>query len=111
MESPKITAENLKDLEIQLETHIFTCVRYKDTPDAGFTSNLWLLIEAVQHSDKVSDEGIKLVAKGLLASVMNHQIQKHDMSEVNERLLKFREEEAKKKADEETANLKAEFAL
>lgn len=111
MESPKITAETLKDLEIQLETHIFTCIRYKDSPDAGFSANLVLLLEAVEHSDKVTDDGIKLIAKGLLGSVMKHDIQKHDMNEVNERLLKYREEEAKKKAEEETATLRAEFAL
>jgi hypothetical protein len=99
MESPEITAETLKNLEVQLETHIFTCIKYKDTPDAGFTSNLWLLLEAVEHSDKVTDEGIKLIAKGLLSSVINHQIQKHDMEEVNDRLLKFREKQATEAAE------------
>ena len=103
MESPKITAETLKDLEIQLETHIFTCVKYKNTPDNGFTANLYLLLEAVQNSDKVTDEGIKMIAKGLFGSVMKHDIQKHDMNKVNERLLNYREEEAKKKAESDVA--------
>lgn len=77
---------NTKDLDIQLESHIFTCVKYKDSPDNGFSGNLFLLCEAVEHSDKVTDEGIKLIAKGLLASVMHHQIQKHDMDKVNNKL-------------------------
>ena len=82
-------AEEIKDtknLDIELETHIFTCVKYKDSPDSGFSANLFLLTEAIQHSDKVLDENIKLIAKGLLASVMYHKIQKHDMDEVNKKL-------------------------
>ena len=97
MESSTITAESLKDLDIQLETHVFTCVKYKDTPDAGFSSNLYLLIEAVQQSDKVKDENIKLLAKGILNSVSSHKIIKHDMDQVNKQLLELK----KKKADEE----------
>lgn len=73
-------------LEVELESHIFTCIKYKDSPDNGFSANLFLLTEAIEHSDKVKDENIKLIAKGLLASVMNHQIQKHDIEQVNKRL-------------------------
>lgn len=93
METEIITT---KDLDISLETHIFTCVKYITDKDNGFTCNLYLLLEAIQHSDKVQDEGIKLIAKGLLSSVMHHQIQKHNMETVNKRL----EEYKKKKADE-----------
>ena len=91
-------AEEIKDtknLDIELETHIFTCVKYKDSPDAGFSANLYLLTEAVQHSDKVTDENIKLIAKGLLASVMYHKIQKHDMDEVNKKLEDHKKTQAK----------------
>jgi len=98
MESPTITAESLKDLDIQLETHVFTCIKYKDTPDAGFTSNLYLLIEAVQHSDKVQDENIKLLAKGILNSVSHHKIIKHDMEQVNKNLLEARQKKAEEEA-------------
>lgn len=92
----------IEDLEVQLESHIFTCVKYKNTPDSGFSANLYLLLEAVEHSDKVKDENIKLIAKGLLASVMNHQIQKHDMDKVNKRLEEWREKKAREEIKEET---------
>lgn len=78
-------------LQVQLESHIFTCTRFKDSPDNGFTSNLYLLLEAVQHSDKVTDENIILIAKGILASVMHHEIKKHDMDDVNQRLTEWRQ--------------------
>jgi hypothetical protein len=90
-----------KKLEVQLESHIFTCVKYIDSPDSGFSANLYLLLEAVEHSDNVKDENIKLIAKGLLASVMHHQIQKHDMDKVNQRL----EEYKKRKEQEELEKL------
>jgi hypothetical protein len=86
----------IADLEIELESHIFTCIKYKNSPDNGFSANLHLLLEAVQHSEKVTDENIKLIAKGLLDSVMNHQIQKHDMDKLNKRL-----EDYKKKKETE----------
>lgn len=107
MESSTITEETLKNLNIQYETHVFTCIRYMNTPDTGFTNNLWLLLEAVQKSDKVKDEDLKLLAKGILTSVSNHKVIKHDMEEMNEKLLKYRAE----KEREETEKLKVELAL
>jgi hypothetical protein len=89
------TETKIEDLEVQLESHIFTCVKYKNTPDSGFSANLYLLIEAIEHSDKVTDENIKLIAKGILGSVMHHQIQKHDMDKVNKNLEEWREKKAK----------------
>lgn len=88
------------DLEIQLESHIFTCVKYKNSPDSGFSANLYLLLEAIEHSDKVTDENIKLIAKGILGSVMHHQIQKHDMDKVNKNLEEWRERKAKEEPKE-----------
>jgi hypothetical protein len=79
---------------MEIESHIFTCIKYKNTPDAGFSSNLFLLTEAVQHSDLVKDENIKLIAKGILASVLHHKVQKHDMGEVNMRLEEWRKKNA-----------------
>jgi len=90
------------DLEIQLESHIFTCVKYKNSPDSGFSANLYLLLEAIEHSDKVTDENIKLIAKGILASVMHHQIQKHDMDKVNKNLEEWREKKAKEEKEEKS---------
>ena len=92
METPEI--ENLEvqpetkiaNADVELESHIYTCVKYKNSPDSGFSANLFLLLEAVQHSDKVTDEDIKLIAKGILASVMHHQIKKHDMEKLNQQL-------------------------
>jgi hypothetical protein len=107
----EITAETIKNLKVQLETHVFTCTRFMDSPDSGFTSNLWLLLEAIEHSDKVQDEGIKLIAKGLLGSVINHQIHKHDMDEMNARLLEHRAKEADNAKATEIERLKAELAL
>lgn len=83
------------DLDIQLETHIFTCVKYLNSPDNGFSANLYLLIEAIEHCEGVKDEGVKLIAKGLLKSVMYHKIEKHNMEEVNQRLADWK---AKKEA-------------
>ena len=96
METPEI--ENLEvqpetkiaNADVELESHIYTCVKYKNSPDSGFSANLFLLLEAVQHSDKVTDEDIKLIAKGILASVMHHKIQKHDMEKVNQQLEDYR---------------------
>ncbi len=105
MDSSKITKETLKSLNIQYETHLFTCIKYLNTPDSGFTNNLYLFLEAVQQSDNVKDEDLKIMAKGILASVANHKIVLHDMEEMNENLLKYREEK------EKTENLKAELAL
>jgi hypothetical protein len=79
-----------KKIEVQLETHIFTCVKYSESPDSGFSANLYLLLEAIEHSDKVKDENIKLIAKGILASVMHHKIQKHDMEKVNQQLEEYK---------------------
>lgn len=81
-EAPKV--------EMEIESHVFTCIKYKNTPDSGFSANLFLLTEAVQHSDLVKDENIKLIAKGILASVLHHKVQKHDMDEVNMRLAEWR---------------------
>tara|TARA_R110000868_G_scaffold87963_4_gene245501 strand:- start:1099 stop:1425 length:327 start_codon:yes stop_codon:yes gene_type:complete len=86
-----ITIDQVNDLKISLETHIFTCARYSHDSDNGFTGNLYLLLEAIEHSDKVQCEGIKLIAKGLLKSVIHHKIQKHDMEEVNKKLMEHRE--------------------
>jgi len=87
---------SVKDLEIQLETHVFTCYKYKDSPDSGFSANLHLLLEAIEHSDKVKDENIKLIAKGILASVMHHKIHIHDMEKENKRLEEWRAKQAEK---------------
>jgi hypothetical protein len=74
------------NLDIQLENHLFTCVKYLNSPDNGFSANLFLLLEAIEHCEGVKDEGVKLIAKGLLKSVMYHKIEKMDMEQVNQRL-------------------------
>ena len=93
MSNPEIS---VKDLEIQLETHVFTCYKYKDSPDSGFSANLYLLIEAIEHSDKVKDENIKLIAKGILSSVMYHKIHMHDMDKENQKLEDWRAKQSEK---------------
>ena len=97
MSNPDISA---KDLEIQLESHIFTCYKYKDCADNGFSANLHLLLEVIEHSDKVLDENIKLIAKGILSSVMHHKIHMHNMDIEN----KNYEEWKMKRAENETKN-------
>jgi len=87
---------NTRDLDIQLETHIFTCVRYKDSPDNGFTANLHLLLEAIEHCEGVKDKGVKLIAKGLLNSVMHHRIQKENMDEINKKYEEWKEKQKEK---------------
>jgi hypothetical protein len=101
----EITIDQVTDLKISLETHIFTCSRFSHDADNGFTGNLYLLLEAIEHSDKVTCEGIKLIAKGLLNSVIHHKIEKHDMEEVNKKLMEHREK-VKKEAEIKEAEIK-----
>ena len=71
-----------EDKEQVLESHIFTTTRFKCDADAGFSGNVALLVEAIQHSDKVLDENLKILAKGIFCSVINHKILKHTKEEV-----------------------------
>jgi hypothetical protein len=87
---------SVNDLEIQIETHAFTCYKFVDSPDNGFSSNLHLLLEAIEHSEKVKDENIKLIAKGILSSVMQHKIYKHDMEKEKQKLEEWRAKQAEK---------------
>jgi hypothetical protein len=87
---------SIKDLEIQIETHAFTCYKIKDSPDNGFSANLHLLLEAIEHSDKVKDENIKLIAKGILSSVMYHKIHIHDMDKEKQKLEDWRAKQVEK---------------
>lgn len=96
--------ETLK-LKYEIETHFFTTTKYKDSPDNGFTSNLLLLLEEIKKSDKVNDENLKLMATGILNSVIYHDIRKMDEDEISDYLSKARQEmkiEEMKKKEEET---------
>ena len=87
---------NTMNLDIELETHIFTCIKYKDSPDNGFSANLYMLLEAIEHCEGVKDQGVKLIAKGLLKSVMQHKIHKIDMVEYNKNYEIWKENEKEK---------------
>tara|TARA_R110000868_G_scaffold98293_2_gene270389 strand:+ start:559 stop:894 length:336 start_codon:yes stop_codon:yes gene_type:complete len=93
-------------LPYEIETHFFTTMKYKNAPDSGFTSNLLLLLEAVKQSDKVNDENLKLIATGILRSVIHHDIRKMDEDELSDYLSKVRQDkqnqEEMKKKEEET---------
>jgi hypothetical protein len=84
--------------EFIVETHLFTALRHDNSADAGFSGNVALLVEAVLHSDKVLDENLKLLAKGIFDSVIQHKIIKIDMEEV--RRYKEAQEFNKKKEQE-----------
>lgn len=90
-----------KKVSVCVETHIFTTMRYKNEADNGFSGNIALLIEAVQHSDKVLDDDLKVLAKGILDSVIKHKIIKY----TDEQILKAveaKKEEDKIKSEEAT---------
>ena len=73
---------NQEQKEMACETHLFTTLRYKHESDAGFSGNVAMLCHAVEHSDKVLDEDLKLLAKSLLASVINHKVIKHSTEDI-----------------------------
>ena len=89
------TLENT-NREVVVETHFFTTLRYKDQADNGFSGNIAMLIEAIQHSDKVLDNDLKILAKGILDSVIKHKIIKHSTEDIKKACMQKREEEAKK---------------
>jgi hypothetical protein len=93
MENNNTTTEQK---ELIVETHLFTALRYNNSADAGFSGNVALLVEAVQHSDKVLDENLKVLAKGIFDSVIQHKIIKIDMDEVR----RYKEAQEKKKKDD-----------
>jgi hypothetical protein len=93
MENNNTTTEQR---ELIVETHLFTAFRYNNSADAGFSGNVALLVEAVQHSDKVLDENLKILAKGIFDSVIQHKIIKIDMNEVR----RYKEAQEKKKKDD-----------
>jgi hypothetical protein len=75
-------------------------LRYKNNADNGFSGNLALLVEAVQHSDKVLDDDLKLLAKGVLDSVIKHKIIKYTDEQILEGV-KAKTEEDKRKSEED----------
>lgn len=95
MENTELTQ---KDKELVVETHLFTTMRYKHQADNGFSGNIALLIEAIQHSDKVLDEDLKLLAKGILQSVIKHDIITHNKEDL-QNAFKKKQEEDKAKAE------------
>tara|TARA_R110000868_G_scaffold6452_3_gene36575 strand:- start:741 stop:1040 length:300 start_codon:yes stop_codon:yes gene_type:complete len=88
-------------LSVVVETHIFTTMRYKNEVDNGFSGNLSLLIEAVQHSEKVLDEDLKLLAKGILTSVIKHKIIKHSEEEILKAIKERKEATSTKEEEKE----------
>ena len=93
-ENIEYTAE---DKQIIVETHLFTTMRYKCQADNGFSGNLAMLVECIEHSDKVTDEGIKILAKGILSSVIQHKVISHKTEDIQKA---FDELKAKKLAEE-----------
>ena len=95
MEGTELTPE---DKEVVVETHLFTTMRYKHQSDNGFSGNVALLIEAIQHSEKVLDEDLKILAKGILQSVIKHHIITHKKEDI-EQAIRMKHEEDKAKAE------------
>jgi hypothetical protein len=93
MEKLDLTAE---DKEVVVETHYFTTIRYKNQADNGFSGNVALLVEAVQHSDKVHDENLKILARGIFESVIKHAITTHKREDIEEAVKKMKEDERAK---------------
>lgn len=89
--------------ELVVETHLFTTMRYKNEADNGFSGNIALLIEAIQHSEKVLDEDLKILAKGILSSVIKHKIIVHDTEEIKKAYKQKQEDDEKKKQEEDNS--------
>ena len=89
VETPEIPEPPKRELAI--ETHLFTTLRYKDTADSGFSGNLALLIEAMQHSEKVLDNDLKILAKGIFDCVIKHKVVKHTQEEVEKAMKEMKE--------------------
>lgn len=87
-------------LEMVCETHFFTSLRYKNPADNGFSGNLAMLLEAVQNSDKVLDDDLKLLAKSILQSVIKHKVIVHSTEDIKKAVEKKQEEEQAKKMNE-----------
>lgn len=92
-------------LTMVVETHIFTTIRHKNEADNGFSGNLALLVEAVQHSDKVLDDDLKLLAKGILESVIKHKVIKYTDEQILQAIEAKKEED---KLKEETTKKEEE---
>ena len=103
MENIELTSE---DKELVVETHLFTTMRYKNQADNGFSGNVALLIEAIQHSEKVLDEDLKVLAKGILQSVIKHHVITHKREDL-EAAIRKKQDEDKAKA-EDTVEVSAE---
>jgi hypothetical protein len=99
MENPEVDTSTPKK-EFIVETHLFTALRHDNSADAGFSGNVALLVEAVQHSDKVLDENLKILAKGIFDSVIQHKIIKIDMEEVR----RYKEAQEFNKKNEQEMN-------
>jgi hypothetical protein len=97
MDHQKITPE---DKEVVIETHIFTTMKYKHVADNGFSGNLALLCHAIEYSDKVLDEDLKILAKSILPSVIQHKVIKHKNEDIEEACRKKRaDDKAKEEAE------------
>ena len=95
MENTEYTQE---DKEVVIETHFFTTMRYKCAADNGFSGNLAMLCHAVEYSDKVLDEDLKVLARSLLPSIIKHKVIVHSKEDIEKALA-----EMKSKAAEATA--------
>lgn len=98
MENEEVTAE---DKELIIESHFFTTMRYKHQADNGFAGNIALLCHAIEHSDKVLDEDLKVLAKSILPCVIKHEVRKYTIEEIKE-TYKRKQEADKEKAKDET---------
>ena len=83
MEDTEYTTE---DKEVVIETHFFTTMRYKCAADNGFSGNIAMLCHAVEYSDKVLDEDIKMLARSLLPSVIKHKVITHSKEDIQKAL-------------------------
>jgi len=83
MEDTEYTAD---DKEVLIETHFFTTTRYKCNADCGFSGNLAMLCHAVEYSDKVLDEDLKVLARSLLSSVIKHKTITHSKEDIQKAL-------------------------
>ena len=105
MENAEVTPE---DKALVVETHLFTTMRYKHQADNGFAGNIALLCHAIEHSDKVLDEDLKILAKSILPSVIKHHIIKHSTEEIKEAYMKKQEADKAKAEAEARGNIQTE---
>jgi hypothetical protein len=80
MNEQELTPEQ-KENEVVMETHLFRCIRFVNKSDPGFSALFGLLTDLIEQG-KEYPENIKLLIKGMNASIVHHAIHKHTSEDI-----------------------------